>query len=58
MSLRRLVTSVTDAETRFLEDIPDEIRDVLEWYGDRQARVAASQKREAFGDIQSAAPRR
>jgi hypothetical protein len=27
MSLRGLVTSVTDAENRFLEDIPDEIRD-------------------------------
>jgi len=58
MSLRGLVTSVTDAETRFLEDIPDEIRDVLEWYGDRQPRVADSHKREAFGDIQSAASRR
>ncbi len=49
---------MTDAENRFLEDIPDEIRDVLEWYGDRQPRAAASQKREAFGDIQSASPRR
>lgn len=25
MSLRGLVTSVTDADSRFLEDIPDEI---------------------------------
>jgi len=58
MSLRRLVTNVTDAETRFLEDIPNEIRDVLEWYGDRQPRGATSQKREGFGDIQSASPRR
>lgn len=49
---------MTDAEKRFLEDIPDEIRDVLEWYGDRQPRAAASLKREAFGDIQSASPRR
>jgi hypothetical protein len=31
MSLRGLVTSVMDADNRFLEDIPDEIRDVLEW---------------------------
>jgi tetratricopeptide (TPR) repeat protein len=37
------VTSLTDAESRFLEDVPTEISDVLDWYRDRQSRTAASQ---------------
>jgi tetratricopeptide (TPR) repeat protein len=37
------VTTVTDAESRFLESVPTEISEVLDWYRDRQPRTAASQ---------------
>jgi len=34
---------VTDAESRFLENVPTEISEVVDWYRDRQSRTAASQ---------------
>jgi hypothetical protein len=34
------VTSVTDTARRFLEDAPPQIRDVLDWYGDGDAKEA------------------
>jgi hypothetical protein len=34
------VTSLTDTARRFLEDAPPEIRDVLDWYGDGDAKEA------------------
>jgi len=37
------VTSVTDTARRFLEDAPPEIRDVLECYGDGNAKEPLAQ---------------
>ncbi len=37
------MTSVTDAESRFLENVPTEISEVLDWYRDGQSRAPASQ---------------
>ena len=37
------MTSVTDTARRFLEDVPPEIRDVLDWYGDGDAKEAPSE---------------
>jgi tetratricopeptide (TPR) repeat protein len=38
------VTPAADADGRFLEDIPPEVRDLLEWYGAGQPRHPPSQQ--------------
>jgi tetratricopeptide (TPR) repeat protein len=42
------VTSTNDAENRFLEDMPGEIKEVLQWYADAQSRLPASQSMAEF----------
>jgi tetratricopeptide (TPR) repeat protein len=37
------VTTVLEAENRFFEDMPSEIKEVLRWYADAQSRAMASQ---------------
>ena len=34
---------MTDTARRFLEDAPPEIRDILDWYGDGDAKEALAQ---------------
>jgi tetratricopeptide (TPR) repeat protein len=36
------VTTTTDAENQFLENMPGEIKEVLHWYADGQSRIPAS----------------
>ena len=43
MTLRGIVADVTDAESRFLENVPTEIGELLDWYHDEQSRAPASQ---------------
>jgi len=42
MSQRGLVTSVADAENRFLENVPAEISEVLDWYRETKSRAPAN----------------
>ena len=42
------MTTKTDAENQFLENMPGEIKEVLRWYADGQSRVPASEKTTEF----------
>jgi len=52
------VTSVTDTARRFLEDAPPEIRDVLECYGDGNAKEPLAQDISDFAGKFLGAPMR
>jgi tetratricopeptide (TPR) repeat protein len=41
LDLRGYVTTTADAENKFLEDMPGEIKEVLEWYADARSSVPA-----------------
>jgi tetratricopeptide (TPR) repeat protein len=43
LDLRGYVTTATDAENQFLENMPGEIKEVLRWHADAQSRGQASQ---------------
>ena len=43
LDLRKYGTTVTDAENQFLENMPDEIKEVLRRHADAQSRGRASQ---------------
>jgi hypothetical protein len=38
------VTTASDAENQFLENMPGEIKELLRWYAGGQSRVPASEK--------------
>jgi tetratricopeptide (TPR) repeat protein len=42
------VTTAVEAENRFIEDMPGEIKEVLRWYADAQSRALASQRMADF----------
>ena len=48
LDLRGYVTTATDAENQFLENMPGEIKEVLHWYADGQSRVRASESMTEF----------
>ena len=43
LDLRKYGTTVTDAENQFLENMPDEIKEVLRWHADAQSTGQVSQ---------------
>jgi hypothetical protein len=48
LDLRGYVTTATDAENQFLEDMPGEIKEVLHWHASAQSTVPASQSMAEF----------
>ena len=42
------MTTATDAENQFLENMPGEIKEVLRWYADGQSRGRASESMAEF----------
>ena len=48
LDLRGYVTTATDAENQFLENMPGEIKEVLHWYADGQSRARASESMADF----------
>ena len=48
LDLRGHVTTAADAENQFLENMPGEIQEVLQWHAGAQSRVSPSQSMAKF----------